>query len=88
MHANGRTATWGTHIGVGRASGSTGWYLQLKEWWTAHQALRREARLAALSARWDARRETLKPLRADAASDLVTPAHVLSTTTTLCDLGV
>jgi hypothetical protein len=50
--------------------------------------MRREARLAALAARWDARRETLKPLRADAASDLVAPAHVFSTTTTLCDLGV
>ena len=87
MHANGRTATWGTHIGVGRASGSTGWYLQLKEWWTAHQALRREARLAALAARWDAQREALTPLRADAAVDMVAAEHAFTTATTLYGLA-
>jgi hypothetical protein len=88
MRSHGQTATWGTHIDIGRASGSTGWYEHLKAWWTAHQAMRREARLAVLAARWDAKREALTPLRADAASDLVAPAHVFSTTTTLCDLGV
>jgi hypothetical protein len=76
MHAHGHTTVWGTHIGVGRTSDAHGWYQQMKDWWADHKAMRRAARL------------TTKPLRADAASDLVAPAHVFSTTMALCDLGV
>jgi hypothetical protein len=88
MHAYGHTTVWGTHIGVGRAAGSKGWYQQLKEWWVAHQAARHDAKLATLRARWDARREAVHPLRANAVIDLVASTHALSTTTALCDLGV
>jgi hypothetical protein len=76
MRSHGQTATWGTPIDIGRARGSTGWYEHLKAWWTAHQAMRRAARLTAM------------PLRADAAADLVAPVHARSIAMALCDLGV
>lgn len=88
MHAQGQTPVWGTHLGVGRATDGQGWYQQLKEWWAAHQAARRDATLATLSARWDARREAVRLLHADAAIDMVASTHACSRTTALCDLGV
>jgi hypothetical protein len=86
MHANGHTTVWGTHIGVSRATDGKGWYQQLKEWWAAHKAARHDTRLATLRARWDARREAVHPLHADAAIDMVASTHAFSTTTALCDL--
>ena len=88
MHAHGHTTVWGTHIGVGRARDAKGWYDHLKEWWAAHKAMRREARLATLSARWDAQREALKPFRAEAAADMVAAEHAFSTATTLYGLAL
>jgi hypothetical protein len=88
MHAHGHITVWGTHIGLDHATDGKGWYQQLKEWWAAHKSASHEAKLAAITARWDAKREGICPLHADAASDLVAPAHVFSTTTALCDLGV
>ena len=88
MHANGHTTVWGTYIGVGRSTDGKGWYQQLKEWWVAHKAARQEAKLATLKAHWDARREAVRPLHADAAVDMVTSTHVFSITTALCDLSV
>jgi hypothetical protein len=86
MHANGHTTVWGTYIGVGRATDGKGWYQQLAEWWAAHKAARHHAKLATLSACWDARREAVRPLHADAAIDMVASTHAFSTTTALCDL--
>ena len=88
MQAHGHTTVWGTQIGVGRTSTSKGWYQQIKAWWAARNAMRREAKLAALAARWDAGREAVRVLHADAALDLVAPLHVLSTATALYDLSV
>ena len=88
MHANGHTSVWGTHIGVGRARDVKGRYHELKDWWLAHKAARHEARLATLKARWNARREVVHPLHADAALDLVASTHAFSTTTALCDLAL
>jgi hypothetical protein len=87
MHANGHTTVWGTHIGIGRATDAKSWYQQLKAWWTAHQAARQDAKIATLSACWDAQREAVRLQHADAAVDMVAPAHAFSITTALCDLG-
>jgi hypothetical protein len=88
MHTNGHTTVWRTHIGIGRATDEKGWYQQLKEWWVAHKAARHDATLATLRARWDARREAVRPLHADEAVDMVASTHACSTTTALCNLGV
>jgi hypothetical protein len=86
MHAHGHTTIGGTPIGVGRARDAKGWYQQLKEWWASPKAMRREARLAALNACWDARREAIKPQRADAAADMIAAEYAFSTATTLYGL--
>ena len=88
MNANGHTTIWGTHVGIGRAHDVKGWYHELKDWWVAHKAARHEARLATLKTCWNARREAVRPLRADAALDLVASTHAFSTTTAFCDLAL
>jgi hypothetical protein len=88
MHANGHTTVWGTPIGVGRATDTKSWYQQIRDRWTAYKAARHDATLATLKARWDARREAVHPLHADAAIDMVASTHAFSTTTALCDLSV
>jgi hypothetical protein len=88
MPAHGHATVWGTHLGLGRTRNVKGWYYALKEWWTAHKAARHDARLAALTARWDTKREAVRPFPTDAASGMVAPAHAFSTTMTLCGLGV
>jgi hypothetical protein len=88
MTAHGHTTAWGTHIGVGRATDAKGWYAQFKTWWAAHKAARLDARRAALKAHWDARREAVHSFRADAAIDMVPPAHVDATARALCELSV
>ena len=75
-------------IPIGRASDRKRWSQQLRSWWTAHQAARHAAYLASLSTRWDATREAVTPLRADAALDMVASTHTFSTSTAMCDLGV
>jgi hypothetical protein len=88
MHTNSHTTGWGTHIGVGRARDTKSWYQQLRDQWTAYKAARHDATLATLTARWDARREAVRPLHAEAAIDMVASTHACSTTTAFCDLGV
>jgi hypothetical protein len=87
MHAHGQTTVWGTHIDVNRATDTKSWYQQIRDQWTAYKAARHDAKLATLKARWDARREAVRPLRADAAIDMVASTHACSTTTALCDIG-
>jgi hypothetical protein len=87
MHAHGHTTVWGTHIGVSRARDAKSWYQQVTAWCAAHKAARQEAKLATLRAHWDARREAVRPLHADAAVDMVASTHACSTTTALCDLS-
>jgi hypothetical protein len=87
MRSHGHTTVWGTYIGAGRTRGSASCYQQLKEWWVAHKAVRRQAKLAALHACWDAEREAVRPLRADAAADMVAAQHALSVATMLYGLS-
>jgi hypothetical protein len=84
MAAHGHTTTWGTHIGVGRAPQGQGRYAQFKTWLTARQ----NAKLATLRAQWDARREAVRPFRADAAIDMVPAAYPDTTARALCELSL
>ena len=70
MRTHGPASVWRTPIGVVRANDDQGWYQQLKAWWAAHKTVRHDTKLTALNARWDARREVVTPLRADAAADM------------------
>jgi hypothetical protein len=54
----------------------------------ARASARRQARLAALNACWDAKREAVRPLRADAAPDMVAAQQTFSTATRLYGLTV
>jgi hypothetical protein len=79
MRAHGQASVWRTPIAIGQATDAKGGYQQLRAWWLARKAAREQARLAALTACWDARREALKPLRADAAAEMVAAEHAFST---------
>jgi hypothetical protein len=86
MRSHGHATVWGTHAGIGRARGGASWYQQLKDWWQAHKTERHEAKLAALNAYWDAEREVVRPLRAEAASEMVVAQHAFSTAVALDSL--
>jgi hypothetical protein len=88
MSAHGHTTVWGTHSDVGRTINGQSWYQQVKAWWTTHQAARQDVKLVMLRAHWDAQREAVRPLHADAAIDMVASTHACSTTTALCALAV
>jgi hypothetical protein len=75
------------HIGVGRPGDAKGWYQQLRDWWAAHKASRREARLTSILACWDSRREVVIPCRAEAAPEMAAAQHALSVATMLYGLG-
>jgi hypothetical protein len=81
MRSHEQATVWGTHIGVGRSSGRTGWYQLLREWRAARAQARQQAKLDALQARWDAKREAVKPLRAEPAVEMAIAQGVLSLAT-------
>jgi hypothetical protein len=83
MRGRGQASVWRTHIGVDRASDTKNWYEQIRDRWNAYKAARREAKLLTLRARWDSRREAVRPLHADAAIDMVASTHAFMLTTPL-----
>jgi hypothetical protein len=87
MFAPGHTTVWGTHAGVSRTKHGKGWYQQLRDWCMARRTLRQQARLAGLNRRWDAQREGVKPLRADAAAEMVAAQGAYSTATSVYGLA-
>jgi hypothetical protein len=88
MRAHGHAPVWRIPLGVGRANDDTGWHQQMNAWWTAQQAARHDTKLATFRARWDAQRETVRRLHADATIDLVASTHACSITTALCALAI
>jgi hypothetical protein len=70
MPAHGHPTVVG--IPISRAGDTKGWSQPLRSWWTSHKTARHAAHLAALSTRWDARREAVTPFRADAAPVMAT----------------
>jgi hypothetical protein len=87
MHTNAHTTPWGTLSGSGRARETKRWYQQLRDWWTAHQAARRQASLDALHRCWDATREAVTPHRAEAAPEMAVAHHAISVATMLYGLS-
>ena len=74
-------------VPIGRTGDVKGWSQQLHAWWAAHRAARHAAHLATLRTRWDATREAVTPVRADAALDMVASTQACSTATALCTLA-
>jgi hypothetical protein len=87
MRSHVHTTVWETHLGVSRARNAQGWYQRLREWWAARKAARKQAKLAALNACWDAQHETFKPLRAEAAPEMAAAHHAMSIATMLYGLS-
>ena len=87
MRAHGHVVVWGPQAGEGRASDAKGWYQQVRDWWAAHKAARRQARLAALEACWDTPHEALRPLRAEAAPEMAAAQRAFTVTALLYGLG-
>ena len=69
---------WGTDEGAGRTGAGIGWYQHLRQWWQTHKALSQQARRNVLNARWDAKREVVRPLHAEAASEMLAAQHSFS----------
>jgi hypothetical protein len=86
MRTPGQAMVWGTHIGGGRAQDGAGWYQQLRGWWAARKTARRQAQLAAIQGRWDAEREAVRPLCAEAAPEMAVAQNALSVATLLYGL--
>jgi hypothetical protein len=88
MRGQGQASVGRTHLGIGCARDRKRWSHQLRSWWAAHQAARHQARLATLTVRWDATREAVRPLHADAALDMIAPTHACSTAAALYIIAV
>jgi hypothetical protein len=80
---HGQAPVWGTPVGLDRAREGAGWRQQLRLWWGARREAHRRATLAALNCCWDPRRETVRPLRAEAALEMVAAQAGLSVATML-----
>ena len=78
MRSHGPATVWGTCRDGGPARNANGWYQQLKEWWATRKAARQQAKLVALTNRWDAEHEAVTPLRADAAIEMAIAQGALS----------
>ena len=88
MRSHGHTTEWEAQISVGRAKDAKSWYAELKDWWSAHKTAHHDAKLAALQSRWDAKREAVRVVHADAAAAMIVPEHIFSTTTAFSDLAL
>jgi hypothetical protein len=82
----GQAIVWGTPVGLGHAREGAGWRQQLRQRWGVRREAHRRATLAALNRCWDPRRETCRPLRAEAAREMAAAQTDLSVATMLYGL--
>jgi hypothetical protein len=78
MSAHGQTTMWGTDENISQAGASVGWYQYLRQWWQTHKALRQQVRREILNARWDAKREVVRPIHAEAAAEMLASQQTFS----------
>jgi hypothetical protein len=81
MRSHGSTTVWDTPLGGCCDRDPSGWCQHLRAWRAARKAARQQARLAALTNRWDAEHEAVTPLRADAAIDMAIAQGTLALAT-------
>jgi hypothetical protein len=86
LSSHGQATVWGTTVGLDRAREGAGWCQQLRRWWGARREAHRRATLAALNRCWDPQRETVRPLRAEAALEMAAAHTGLSVATMLYGL--
>jgi hypothetical protein len=82
MMAKVHDTTLSAPVAIGHTTES--WYARIKTWWTA----RHDGRPADLTPYWDARREAVRTLRADAALDMVPQTHVHTAVRAYCALAL
>jgi hypothetical protein len=83
MQSHGPATVWGTALKDGRGRDAKGWYQQLQEWRAARKAARQQAKLVALTNRWDAEHEDFRAPRADAAVEVAIAQGTLALATQL-----
>ena len=88
MRAHEQATVWGNHITRDRARHCAGWLQQLHDWWLLYKATRRDKKLAALNGCWDAHREVLIPVGAEAAPEMAIARGAISVATQLYGLTV
>ena len=87
MRAQGHVLILGTQAGEGCASDAKRGYQRLNAQWVAHQAARRRARMAAREACWDATHESVRPIRAEAATEMAAAEGALTVVSMLYGLS-
>jgi hypothetical protein len=81
MRSHGPATVWGTALKDGRARDAKGWYQRLQAWRAARKAARQQAKLVALTNRWDAEHEAFRALCADAAVEMAIARGTLALAT-------
>jgi hypothetical protein len=81
MRSHEPTTVWGTALKDGRPRDANGWRQQLQAWRAARKAARQQAKLVALTNRWDAEHEAFRALRADAAVEMAIAQGTLALAT-------
>jgi hypothetical protein len=83
LPSHGQATVWVPPVGLDCAREGVGWRQHLRQWWGARREAHRSATLAALNRCWAPRRETFRPLRAEAALEMAAAQAGLSVVTML-----
>ena len=83
LPSHGQATVWETPVGRDCAREGAVWRQQFRQWWGARREAHRYATLAALNRCWDPQREICRPLRAEAALEMVVAQASFSVATML-----